>query len=592
MQNHNSYEYGSREFHRSREENGVIVLTILIIAAIAIALYILVARFHIQVRQLLELGLYLIAILGTLVSFAWYVLRRNKRIDEAWPHPPVFIPQLKDKAHVGKAFRTDSIIPGYDNHGKPWYWSHDSRRMQALVLGMSGSGKSTLLSNIGSQDVFRKVNGEHLPLIIFDCKGDRNFLKDLLEDINQAGRMQQLRLIDPFHPDISARFNPLYNPNASAQELITNFFESFVLEKDFFRSHQAAYLGDIGRVLYSTGKIFNIPDIIVTARDPLVMKEQIARARYRLENESQASIEQFQSFELSAGNLLQSLDDRERVSKIQGLLNELMTFTEDDLSLITNAYDDLLTLDDVIDQKLILFVSLNTNKNPRAVTALGRMLLQSLQLMVANRYLSGQTNTTPVSVILDEFAPFAYPGFSQILQTARGSNISLLFSLQSIPQLESVSRGFAEDVSSAPNTTMLLRTRDEATVQYFLNASARVIGERKTMTVERKGVFSNRYQEIGFGSVTETEKTRAIDFEIKNLPVGQMQVLTSDHRLGTLHMHLHVRRASRYVLRGLEPMIYPRPRQLDSRTNGANLRFKTAGLARMMGKFYEKNGAI
>jgi hypothetical protein len=38
----------------------------------------------------------------------------------------------------------------------------------------------------------------------------------------------------------------------------------------------------------------------------------------------------------------------------------------------------------VIEKELILFVSLNTNKNSKAVTALGRMLLQNMQLSSAS----------------------------------------------------------------------------------------------------------------------------------------------------------------------------------------------------------------
>src|SRR5205807_9519233 len=63
---------------------------------------------------------------------------------------------------------------------------------------------------------------------------------------------------------------------------------------------------------------------------------------------------------------------------------------------------------------------------------------------------------------------------SQIVQTARGTNTAFLFSLQAIPQLMSVGRGFRDELSSAPNTNMLLRTKDEETAQYFLKASARV----------------------------------------------------------------------------------------------------------------------
>jgi len=98
------------------------------------------------------------------------------------------------------------------------------------------------------------------------------------------------------------------------------------------------------------------------------------------------------------------------------------------------------------------------------------MLLQNMQLMIGKRYENEQErrreNRPMVSVILDEFAPFAYSNFAQILQTARGTNTAFLFALQALPQLLTVGRGFRDDVSSAPNTNMLLRTKDEETAQY------------------------------------------------------------------------------------------------------------------------------
>jgi hypothetical protein len=593
MISHNSYEYGRREYSRSHEENAAVTLVVLVLVFIGLGFYLLVARFHVCTHQIVELSLYLIAAIGVVISIVWYLKTRKKGIENAWPHPPVFIPMLKDAVYIRKAHDQNAIVPGYDVHARPWYWSDDARRMQTVVVGQSGSGKTTLLHNIASQDIRRTVNGRHLPVIIFDGKGDQEFLHDLLPEIAAAGRMHQLRVLDPFRPDISVRFNPLYSKAASHQELVNAFFESFFLRQDFFRGHQATYLSDVSRVLEYTGKIYNILDVLVMARDEMVMKEQIVRAKYAIETQPQISEQRRQNFEMSVRNLLQSLDDRERVQKIQGLLNELMTFTEDDLSVITNAYEDLLTLDEVIDQEQILFVSLNANKNAKAVTALGRMLLQNLQLIVGQRYQNEperrREGRPMVSVILDEFAPFAYPNFAQILQTARGSNIALLFSLQSIPQLRNVSRSFGDDVSSAPNTIMLLRTRDEETARYFLNASARVTGERRTMTVEKTGVLEARYQEIGFGSITEIEKTRAVDYQIKNLPVGQMQVLTTDNRMGTLHMHVHVRRPHRHRLPSFEPVIYPRLHQVNAHTQGANLRFKNADLARRMGRIFAKS---
>ncbi len=471
--------------------------------------------------------------------------------------------------------------------------------MQSIVFGATGSGKTTLLKNIITQDVFRVVgppgDQHRIPMLIFDGKADKEFLSDLLPAIETAGRMHQLRVLDPSRPDISARYNPFFSEHCLYEEHANFIFESFDLKEDFFHGHQATYLSDLVRVLAHTGKRFNIYDVLVLALDPQILKEQIGIARASLEAEVGVNHQRRLNFEMSVRNLQQSFQDRERVPKIQGLLNELMTFLGDDLSLITGAYDELLSLDEVIDKELILFVSLNTNKNSKAVTALGRMLLQNLQLILGKRYENAQErrreNRPMVSVILDEFAPFAYSNFAQILQTARGTNTAFLFALQSLPQLLKVGRGFKDDVSSAPNTTMLLHTRDEETAQYFLKASARVRQKRRTLTVQRTGVFEDKYEPIGFGSETDIKETRAQDEHIKNLPVGQMEILMTDRLQGTLHSHLHVRAPRNYRFPGLEPAIYPRlysPSHLD----GANLRFKNADLAQRNSQLAVRTGRL
>ena len=434
-----------------------------------------------------------------------------------------------------------------------------------------------------------------IPMLIFDGKGDKEFLSDLLPAFETAGRMHQLRVLDPSRPDISARYNPFFSEHGLYQEHANFIFESFDLKEDFFHGHQATYLSDLVRILAHTGKRFNIHDVLVLALDQQVLREQIGIARSQLEAEVGVNHQRRLNFEMSVRNLQQSFEDRERVPKIQGLLNELMTFLEDDLSVITGAYDDLLSLDEVIDKELILFVSLNTNKNSKAVTALGRMLLQNMQLIIGRRYENEQQrrreNRPMVSVILDEFAPFAYSNFAQILQTARGTNTAFLFALQALPQLLTVGRGFKDDVSSAPNTTMLLHTRDEETTQYFLKASARVRQTRRTLTVQRTGIFEDKYEPIGFGSETDIKDTRAQDEHIKNLPVGQMEILMTDSRQGTLHSHLHVRVPRKYRFPGFEPTIYPRLYS-PSHLEGANLRFKDQELVRRHGRVGVRNGRL
>jgi hypothetical protein len=162
-------------------------------------------------------------------------------------------------------------------------------------------------------------------------------------------------------------------------------------------------------------------------------------------------------------NLLQSFADRERVPKIQGLVNECMTFLDDELSVITGPYEERLSLDEVIEQELILFVTLNVNKSTEPLRALGKMLLQNLQLLVGKRYESEEqrrrTNRPMFSVVLDEFAPFGYRNFAQILQTARGTNTAFLFSMQSLPQLMQVGRGSKEDDIGAEHNPDVAHSR-------------------------------------------------------------------------------------------------------------------------------------
>jgi type IV secretory pathway TraG/TraD family ATPase VirD4 len=573
-----------RDQYDDRAESPFILLSGMFLLVGLGIFYLCVHRFHLRQSQIVEAFVYATSGLTVAGIVTWHYLTIARRRERNWPHPPLFISRKKDQAAIARGLDTNSIILGYNVHGKPWYWSDYVRTMQTIVLGATGSGKTTLLKNIITQDLFRVLPSatgpKRIPMLIFDGKGDQAFLDDLLPAIEASGRMHQLRILNPSRPDISVRYNPFFASDDRYQEHANFVFQSFDLRKDFFHGHQATYLSDLVRILAHTGKRFNIYDVLVVALDQQVMKEQIQVARQRLDGRTGINNQQSLNFEMSVRNLQQSLEDRDRVPKIQGLLNELMTFLEDELSIVTGAYDELLSLDEVIDQELILAVSLNTNKNSKAVTALGRMLLQNMQLVIGKRYederLRRLEDRPLVSVILDEFSPFAYSNFSQIIQTARGTNTAFLFALQSVPQLLNVSPGFRDDLSSAPNTNIVLRTKDEETVRYFRNASSEVRQKRRTLSVERTGLLEEKYQELGVGTETEIRETRSQDDHIKNLPMGQMEILMTDSRFGTLHSHLHVRVPQSYRFPGLNYHIYPRLYSVAALKQGANLRFKEA----------------
>jgi len=379
------------------------------------------------------------------------------------------------------------------------------------------------------------------------------------------------------------RYNPFQCSDDEYMPVVAMIFGSFNLRKEFFAKHQLNYLADIVRVLFYTGLKFNFYDVLVMAMDERVMKEQVENARRRIAVDRSLPTQRRLNFEMSVKNLYTSLGDRERVQKIQGLLNECMTFLDDQLSVLTGPYEQLLSLDDVIDLELILVVSLNINKNPEPMRSLGKMLLQNLQLVIGKRYESEEhrlrANRRMLSIVLDEFAPFGYRNFAQILQTARGTNTAFLFSMQALPQLMQVDRGFKEDVASAPNTTMILRTRDEETSRYFLRASAEHRVTRRSVSMQRWRLFGyEKYQQTDGAVEREDRETRALDEHIKNLPKAQMEILMTDDARGTLHSLLHVRAPEDVRVPRFIPQLYPTLRQSREDSAGANLRFKTPEL--------------
>jgi Type IV secretory system Conjugative DNA transfer len=578
----------TERYHPPLLQDAGVIVAFLVVGLVSLVWYFAHAKYFLTNRQCAEFLCYF-SILGLgLLCGVWLLVTAHSRRESEWPHPYLAIPPQRDARNCREAWSQDGVVLGHDVHRQPWGWPDRVRVMQGIVLGMTGMGKTTLLKNIITQDLHRVVgtpeDPHRIPMVIFDGKGDLEFFQDLLPHIHHAGRLKDLRVLNPARPDISVRYNPFHCTDEDYMSVVNMVFGSFNLHDEFFAKHQLNYLADIVRVLVYTGAKFNFYDVIVMALDEQVLREQVERARRHIERSPEMSTQRRLNFEMSVKNLYQSFQDRDRVPKIQGLLNECMTFLDDELSVITGPYEELLSIDEVIEQELILFVSLNVNKNTEPVRALGKMLLQNLQLVVGKRYESEQdrkrVNRPMFSVILDEFAPFGYQNFAQILQTARGTNTAFLFSMQSISQLLRVGRGFREDVTSAPNTIMLFKTLNEETAQYFLRASALTRVTRRSRSVQRLKFFGyEKYHETGMGTEREEPETRALDYHIKNLPKGQMQILMTDESRGTLHTLLHVRPPADVTVPGFEPELYPRLRHSRAESVGANLRFKTQEMA-------------
>src|SRR5207237_7347756 len=176
--------------------------------------------------------------------------------------------------------------------------------------------------------------------------------------------------------DISILYNPFHCSHEDYMAVVNMVFGSFNLHDEFFAKHQLNYLADIVRVLVYTGTRFNFYDVLVMALDEEVLREQVDKARVAIARDPSISTQRRLNFEMSVKNLYKSLEDRERVPKIQGLLNECMTFLDDELSIITGPYEEVRSLVEGIVQRRILVGGLNVNQDTEAVRVYGNVLLQ------------------------------------------------------------------------------------------------------------------------------------------------------------------------------------------------------------------------
>ena len=156
------------------------VLVLLACAVLAFAWYVAVSRLHLSNQQCLEIFLYgAILFFGGGLLVAQLVGRRRRR-EENWPHPAIVVPASKDAATVRAANQGEATLLGYNVHKEPWIWPDVVRMKHGVIVGGTGSGKSTFLENIIAQDVMRRFGSRKMPMIIFDGKGEREFLHRLV----------------------------------------------------------------------------------------------------------------------------------------------------------------------------------------------------------------------------------------------------------------------------------------------------------------------------------------------------------------------------------------------------------------------------
>ena len=113
------------------------------------------------------------------------------------------------------------------------------------------------------------------------------------------------------------------------------------------------------------------------------------------------------------------------------------------------------------------------------------------------------TNPIYFSCILDDFQDYIYEGFVTILNKSRSANVGVMFSHQSLGDLEKVSPDFKQIVVTNTNIKVIMRSNDPDSAEQF----AKIIGTKaaeKTTSRRSKRLFGSK--DTGEQSVREVEE--------------------------------------------------------------------------------------
>jgi hypothetical protein len=181
-------------------QDAVLLGWVLILGIFGILYFLAYDRLHVRAGQLAEITIYPLLIAVLLWELLRYKATKRNEMEAAWPRPVPYVSRQKEDEYLREARKRSSVLLGYDIFGEPFYWSDDTRTMQSNAFGMTGAGKTNLLETVTEQDILRGV-----PVIFIDGKGDKKLLAELLPSIEAAGRMQDLRVIDPLVESTATR---------------------------------------------------------------------------------------------------------------------------------------------------------------------------------------------------------------------------------------------------------------------------------------------------------------------------------------------------------------------------------------------------
>ncbi|MDR0578717.1 MAG: type IV conjugative transfer system coupling protein TraD [Candidatus Accumulibacter sp.] len=479
-----------------------------------------------------------------------------------------------------------------------------------LVLGTTRVGKTRLAELFITQDIRRRVGGQHEVVIVFDPKGDADLLKRMYVEAKRAGRLGEFYVFHLGWPDISARYNAV-GRFGRISEVASRIAGQLSGEGNSaaFREFAWRFVNIVARALVELGQrpdylliqrhVINIDNLFVEyaqhyfARHEPKAWEVIVQLEAKLNDKNiprnmtgrekrVVALEQYLSQIRVYDPVLDGLRSAVRYDRtyfdkiVASLLPLLEKLTTGKIAqLLAPNYSDLADPRPIFDwmqiirKRAVVYVGLDALSDAEVAAAVGNSMFADLVSVAGHIYKFGIDDglpggatgvKVPINVHADEFNELMGDEFIPMVNKGGGAGVQVTAYTQTLSDIEAKigNRAKAGQVVGNFNNLFLLRVRETATAE-LLTKQLPQVEVYTTATMSGATDSSDPQGHTAFTSNTQDRVTRTSVAMIEPahvvaLPKGQCFALIEGGQLWKVRMPLPAHDPDEVLPRDLREM--------------------------------------
>lgn len=410
------------------------------------------------------------------------------------------------------------FLHGVGEEDKLIYIPQDVRVGHTFVVGTTRVGKTRLASILINQDI---RNGD--AVIVVDPKGDQDLVRDMIAACEVSGRVDDFKIVHLGFPNQSARYNPLKNYD-QISEVATRITDAISAEGEGkqFAAFAWKYVNIVAICLEEMKQpityqsiafyISRLDQLLMTYADTILPNhypnyhqniEEIIEehdSKIGKNNKTKSPMERHQAVtqyvkehinRTIKNNNAEALHDQILIDLYDAAIMDkhyydkitasvgpvLSEINKSNASRILSSKAELgdIELMDVIKNKKVLYIGLDSLTNPNIAQAVGKAFLSDLVSTAGKIYKEPNARYT-LNLHCDELSEIIQDSFVKILNKAGGAGFQVTAYAQTIQDMEVAlgSRAKAEVSEGNFNTLIMLRVKNEETANLLVKVLPQV----------------------------------------------------------------------------------------------------------------------